>query len=1404
MTTLDDILKNVRGVAQGAYKSFTSGQSPMQYLAPKIVNPIADSIRGPVSPIPDYSLPQMARETASSLVRDVGNFIPDAAASMVRLSPAAQLYESSKIIPKLDLSKSAVQNVTNPSNLQKIQDYQNVLRKQQTGDIYNATKAIGMIPGGLGAAAPAAFGAKAITGKLLQEAGGGLLNTGINAVMNEVQRKDIRENFGNAFSQGATTAGQMALVNQGVGAIFPKFNMPAKVNPNVYEMYGKINKFKTMLPSLERIAGKTLSGGVEGAALGAMQPLEEGQSRLGAITQNAALGAGMNLFGQATSEASMQTIGKMKQYLTLSHSLPEKDAQNKVMKFIADEGKRFLTGQKTAKPGEDFYYSDLRRVMGKPENGDYFPKMQNRPGFADFNAKIGGQKLPLTEAVKPPKTAGTVQDGTPLPLEQGGVGNLEDVKTRLLNVATLSDADKLLIQKIQTPEELAPFLKKLGPGGMAKFFNSGQGPVKTETARPLPLDQNMTAPTELPVRPTVESPGPNTAPGASQNTRPLTDILPQKGKLNVSKLKLTPEEQAQIRTSQEKLPVTTIGNKEVVKQAEMVTSRKTSMTDEEQKILLAKATKSRQEVVSAEKLFTDAQAKGVSEQEKVKLFSKVLDQSRVATSERTFAGRLLQVGNIMADEAATPMQRILASLEAAGVPREKFIKDAIKVDWNNGASVTNFYRKFVPPKFGEILTEFRYTNMLSSPQTHITNFGSNFGQTGVVVPIQKTITGALDWVKSTVTGSERQYYASQGIDYTKAYWSKLPQAWTVFKKAIKGADVNLKPDMERIPLGTKGAMHWYTTPLRALEGMDQFFKTLTVAGETASLKRAGITGPEALTKAEQFAEYSLFRQKFDPKGELGQGIVLKTWDKWNTAVKHLRNAPGGNWIVPFIQTPTNILKQGLEYSPFGVSTMIGAKEPMVQLSKAIIGTGVFMGAYSLADKGLTTWGLPTNPKERELFYAAGLQPYSIKIGDKWVSYSKLGPMSYPIAMAAAAKWVEKNNPDQSVVEKLQNSIMQTLGFFGDQSYMKSLGDVIDAVKGGSGMLKNIISSQGANFAGQLVPYRSFMGWITRIVDPTYRNADTFSQQMSAQIPGLSTSVPAYKDIQGNDSKRDFPLLNSILPGKVTQEKSENKAMYDTVNQTNIDNQVQNRALKELEQSGGQGETKTLGDKYLYIKDGAAKTLDLSKVSKMSTATPYDKVKQKEAAFALVDEAVDLPPEKQAEVLKKLGISQPEADYYNIAKSSSNQRYAYIQDKATSMEKIVPFLITVNGKKIASTDIITRLYDDGTISKEERTYLNALEWDEANQKFKLSRSYKTSQGAAAAAKAKAKLKALSDIAESEMKAKVDLAKPSQKLAPYRTLDSVLKKRSPSTTGLDSVLSMYRQTADQVRHLKKKVG
>ena len=575
-----------------------------------------------------------------------------------------------------------------------------------------------------------------------------------------------------------------------------------------------------------------------------------------------------------------------------------------------------------------------------------------------------------------------------------------------------------------------------------------------------------------------------------------------------------------------------------------------------------------------------------------------LAQLEILSSTAADTGRKLRAFSVNAEDAGIK-QNVVRDLQKLGIETKRLVDASKNVDWDDASQVTAFYRKFKPATLINKLDEYRYVNMLSSPNTHIINMFSNFIQTGVVTPIEKTVTGQLDWVRSKLTGTEQKYFAKQGIDYTKGFYKALPDAWSAFRKTLKGEGGLTKPDIDFIPTGTSKFHKAYTTPLRALEAGDQFFREMTEAGELAT----GAT----LKKAQQSAQYRLFRQKFDPDGKLGQGYTLRVWDKWNSAIQKLRTAPGGKWIVPFLQTPTNILKQGVEYSPLGLSTIPGAKEPMQQLAKTIIGSTVFVGAYVAANNGLTTWDSPTSENEKSEFYAAGLQPYSMKIGDKWVSYSKLGPLSYPIAMASALKWADENGADEDHLKKMGEGLLGILQFFSDQSYVRGFGDWIDSARGDTYKLQRAIT----NIPSQLVPYRALQGWFARLLDPIYRKAGTPIESMMTQVPFLSKKLEPYTTPEGEPSKRDFPMFNAFTPGKVTQAKStESYDTYKDIAKLRSQRSLESKELTETAE-GVYNEIKQLGTPQektdlwnQYVKEGK---IDKKMAGKLKNLIESDKL-----------------------------------------------------------------------------------------------------------------------------------------------------------------------------------------------------
>jgi hypothetical protein len=710
-----------------------------------------------------------------------------------------------------------------------------------------------------------------------------------------------------------------------------------------------------------------------------------------------------------------------------------------------------------------------------------------------------------------------------------------------------------------------------------------------------------------------------------------------------------------------------------------------------------------------------------TESKKPGVTPKFLEQLEIMSSHAADAGRRLRSFGIDAEDTSVKAQ-VLKELMQLEVDTKDILKAAKKVNWNNADDVTRFYRQFKPASFLEKLEEYRYVNMLSSPNTQIVNNFSNFIQTGLVAPVEKTIAGQVDWIANKLTGRERQYFASQGIDYTKAYYKTLPKAFSELKRVMGGSSGLTKPDIDFLPTSTSKLSKAYTTPLRALEASDRFFRTLAEAGELKALQKSNLSPAQAAKKARDTAAYRIFRQEFDPEGKLGQNIVLQTWDKWNSAISNMRRVPGGRWIVPFLQTPTNILKQGVEFSPLGFSTVPGSKEPIVQLSRALIGTGVFSAAYGVAEAGLTTWDTPINRKEKDAFYAAGLQPYSVKIGDNWVSYSKLGPLSYPIAMAAAMKWAKDNGADNNFMQTIGSGMGGVMQFFADQSYVRGIGDYIDALRGDDYKIERAFS----NIPAQLVPYRSFLGWVTRMVDPVYRKVSNPIEAITTQIPGLSTLSEPYKTPFGEDSPRDYPIVNAFSPLRVSKEKDKGVRLFNQLNDIRRTKQGMtfipgpNNTGGTFSGSKADAESTDLAPIMWVDDSGTTQTVNLTKKEKVKDGSfksyKEDTNELSDAVKIYHADNNQVTREQKLKAYKKLGYSEDDIRYHARASFLNSEEQAkYYSDNFKDHEKLFEELVkgrrkSVGGEYLANDGTLDELYKEGKISYAERKYLKSLKTD----------------------------------------------------------------------------------------------
>lgn len=520
---------------------------------------------------------------------------------------------------------------------------------------------------------------------------------------------------------------------------------------------------------------------------------------------------------------------------------------------------------------------------------------------------------------------------------------------------------------------------------------------------------------------------------------------------------------------------------------------------------------------------------------------------------------------------------MLKELTGRGHDLAVIVKAFENVDFTDAAQVGRIYKQFLPrmEKVSLWIDKFRYTNMLSGPKTHIINQTGNAIQSLLLRPIDRFNWGLLDWSRNKLTRAAREAYVTDFVPYYRGFVGSAKDGAKMAFDVLRGKSKITKPDLDftQLPLG--GAYTPVEVIPRLMEAADIFTRTMMEGAEVA-------VGTSA-TKARSVANSYLFRALPDVTNKTGQGAVAAMFDRATMVAEMIRkdfrmrvNGKEVNiWnpaklLIPFVQTPMNILKEGaiLRNPLLGSANLVGNTAKMESVAKMMTGGMVIAAAGAYAFNNRITYRAPETEKGKQLFYGAGLKPYSVILPDgTTVGVQRLGSVAYPFVLASATKWYFDKNPKAATEENLEKTsqVMTSYAkFLSEQSYMQGIGSVLDALEGEGKLVR---AATGP--VKQFIPLSSLQKWVNDyFIDPVYRrpsgdfDANGIAEQMYQNMVGMSSKLKPYRDKEEFKEKRQNPTLNAFSPveiGKINRQKrGEYNEYLGQQRQRAIDKQVQAR------------------------------------------------------------------------------------------------------------------------------------------------------------------------------------------------------------------------------------------------------
>ena len=543
-----------------------------------------------------------------------------------------------------------------------------------------------------------------------------------------------------------------------------------------------------------------------------------------------------------------------------------------------------------------------------------------------------------------------------------------------------------------------------------------------------------------------------------------------------------------------------------------------------------------------------------------------------ATAQEMQAHRLLKkltpAGQLMIlDKAAKKIQIDLDKKRKTKAPKidinKKLAKDLLgaksqkDIDAAVGAIKQNIADQ-VPATWVDKINAWRYISMLGNVRTHVRNIVGN-----ALFFAEREMKNMVGIGTERFVPKDQRTKSFLGLKAlspkSKALFEYAKESYNQNKGVISGngkyQDNGEIQDMQRI-YKNKILEGVRKASSKLLELEDAFFSRAGyIRSYAQAMKARGLT-PETITQAQADAlfEYAMKEAK---KGTFQDASKLASQ---LNKIKNTNSATSiiGGGMIPFTKTPVNIVKRGVEYSPFGI--MKAVYDGLTQIKKGnmtaaqvadewaagLTGTAIMaLGAF-LSHIGVLSGGPDEEKKKANFDSMTGSQNYAINIGNYSYTLDWAAPAALPLFLGVELQKVFADKDPGINFGQITEALGRITEPVFEMTMLQGVNNAIQtATYADQAPISAIATNAAVNYAGQFVP--TILGQIARTIDPVRRDtyfvdknsqlpADVqrFLKKNMAKIPGVSMMLPAKIDPWGRETVSEGwgwrALQNFLSPG----------------------------------------------------------------------------------------------------------------------------------------------------------------------------------------------------------------------------------------------------------------------------------
>jgi len=252
----------------------------------------------------------------------------------------------------------------------------------------------------------------------------------------------------------------------------------------------------------------------------------------------------------------------------------------------------------------------------------------------------------------------------------------------------------------------------------------------------------------------------------------------------------------------------------------------------------------------------------------------------------------------------------------------------------------------------------------------------------------------------------------------------------------------------------------------------------------------------------------------------------------------IANLPGMRAFFPFVRTGFNYLDVTFQHTPvglfrqkyrdltakggprnlekYGLRPQDVAQEVALAEGRIAVGTSATLLVATAGLSGNITGNIPWDPAERKRWRDLNIQPFSIRVGDAWVSYKNVEIFNTLFAFGADIHYGSHLLGEKGTDHMMRKLVWMFSSVVVEQSMLGGLSDLLQILSPEAS--EEMRTAAISRIARSQVPFKGLSGDLGTIVDANHREATGFWEELKKKDLLFKNNLHPKYDVLSKDKK----------------------------------------------------------------------------------------------------------------------------------------------------------------------------------------------------------------------------------------------------------------------------------------------